>query len=83
MDKFHKQKLYSAYCYHAGHFKKNQPDNAEYKLNGNKEDCISIIHNSYKDGIKFHDIACYHPKSIICEDNEQLLKEYEPKELDS
>lgn len=41
-----------------GHFKKIQPDNAEYRLNGNAEDCLALLYNVYQDGIKFHDVAC-------------------------
>ena len=29
---------------------------------------------TYQDGIKWHDIACYHTKPFICEDSEQLLE---------
>lgn len=43
---------------HTGHFKKIQPDNAEHRLNGNTEDCLALLYNVYKDGIRFHDVAC-------------------------
>lgn len=43
---------------YTGHFKWIQPDNAEYRLNGNTEDCLALLYNVYKDGIKFHDVAC-------------------------
>lgn len=45
-----------------------QPDNAEHKLNTTPEDCLALLHNVYKDGIKFHDVACYHPKATVCEE---------------
>ncbi|XP_071535749.1 uncharacterized protein [Panulirus ornatus] len=40
-----------------------QPDNRE---NG-KEFCLAVLNNFYKDGIKWHDVACHHEKAIICE----------------
>lgn len=51
-----------------------QPDNAEYEINGKSESCLAVLHNVYDDGIKFHDVACYHKKVFICEDSEELLK---------
>lgn len=30
-----------------GYFKKNQPDDAEYLINGNHESCLAILHNVY------------------------------------
>lgn len=59
-----------------GHFKRIQPDNAEYPLNGNTEDCLALLYNVYKDGIKWHDVACYHPKSIVCEDEYNTIENY-------
>lgn len=58
---------------HTGHFKGPQPDNAEEPLNGNTEDCLALLSNVYMDGIKFHDVACYHMKATICEDERGVL----------
>lgn len=44
-----------------------QPDNAEIKVTNTNESCLAILHNVYSDGIKFHDVACYHEKDFICE----------------
>lgn len=51
-----------------------QPDNAEFEVNGKNESCLAVLHNVYDDGIKFHDVACYHKKAFICEDSDELLK---------
>lgn len=51
-----------------------QPDNAEFYVNGKNESCLAVLHNVYDDGIKFHDVACYHKKPFMCEDSEELLK---------
>lgn len=59
---------------YTGHFKKIQPDNAEFPLNGNTEDCLALLYNVYKDGLKWHDVACYHPKAIVCEDEYGILE---------
>lgn len=56
-----------------GHKKIRQPDNAEFDINGTSESCMSILNNVYGDGIAWHDIACYHEKPFVCEDNEELL----------
>ncbi|KAK7072150.1 Lectin C-type domain [Halocaridina rubra] len=45
-----------------GGFKRPQPDNRE-----GDENCLAVLNNFYKDGIKWHDVACHHPKPIICE----------------
>ncbi|CAL4060681.1 unnamed protein product [Meganyctiphanes norvegica] len=58
----------------AGHFGGPQPDNAEYDINQTSESCLGVLNNIYKDGIKWHDIACYHKKPFICEDNDLLLQ---------
>ncbi|XP_069176441.1 uncharacterized protein [Procambarus clarkii] len=47
---------------HTGGNGQPQPDNRE----GN-EDCLAVMNNFYNDGIKWHDIACYHDKPVICE----------------
>ena len=52
---------------HTGYFKKRQPDNRQGKLNGKDEGCLAILNNLYKDGLKWHDVACYHKKAIICQ----------------
>lgn len=52
-----------------------QPDNRELKLTGkNDEACIAVLNNYYKDGIVWHDIACYHKKPFVCEDSDELLE---------
>nr|XP_045618753.1 macrophage mannose receptor 1-like isoform X1 [Procambarus clarkii] len=48
---------------HTGGLGRPQPDNRE---NGN-ENCLSVLNNIYGDGIKWHDVACHHPKAVICE----------------
>ena len=50
-----------------------QPDNAEFDINESVEACMGILNDVYEDGIKWHDIACYHTKPFVCEDSEQLL----------
>lgn len=56
-----------------GHKKIPQPDNAEYDINQTSESCLSVLNNVYNDGIAWHDVACYHEKPVICEDNDELL----------
>jgi len=51
-----------------------QPDNAEFDINGSVEACMGLLNDIYEDGVKWHDIACYHTKPFICEDSEQLLE---------
>ena len=58
----------------SGHLKTPQPDNAEEDINGSKESCLGLLNNIYEDGIKWHDIACYHPKPFMCEDSDALLE---------
>ncbi|XP_066987461.1 lectin-like [Macrobrachium rosenbergii] len=40
-----------------------QPDNRE----DGKEFCLAVLNYFYQDGITWHDVACHHPKPIICE----------------
>ncbi|XP_069165410.1 L-selectin-like, partial [Procambarus clarkii] len=47
---------------HTGGNGQPQPDNRE-----GHEDCLAVMNNFYNDGIKWHDIACYHDKPVICE----------------
>ena len=56
-----------------GHLKIPQPDNAEEDINGKVESCLGLLNDIYEDGIKWHDIACYHPKPFMCEDSDALL----------
>lgn len=56
-----------------GHTKVPQPDNAEFDINQTSESCMGVLNNIYNDGIKWHDIACYHKKPVVCEDSEDLL----------
>lgn len=32
------------------------------------ERCLAILNNTYRDGVKFHDVACHHRKPVICEE---------------
>ncbi|XP_053635133.2 pulmonary surfactant-associated protein D-like [Cherax quadricarinatus] len=48
---------------HTGGFRRPQPDNRE----GGRENCLAVLNNVYNDGIKWHDVACHHPKPVICE----------------
>merc|ERR1719312_845117 len=32
------------------------------------ERCLAILNNVYRDGVKFHDVACHHRKPVICEE---------------
>ncbi|XP_069188170.1 uncharacterized protein [Procambarus clarkii] len=48
---------------HTGGEGRPQPDNRE---NG-KEFCLAVLNNFYKDGIRWHDVACHHEKAIVCE----------------
>jgi len=56
-----------------GHTGGPQPDNAEFDINQTMESCMGVLNNIYKDGIKWHDIACYHKKPFVCEDADNLL----------
>lgn len=56
-----------------GHTKEPQPDNAEYDINQTSESCLGLLNNIYKDGVSWHDIACYHKKPVFCEDSAVLL----------
>jgi hypothetical protein len=58
---------------HPKHTGGPQPDNAEFYLNNSTEACLGLLNDIYKDGIKWHDIACYHTKPFICEDSDKLL----------
>jgi hypothetical protein len=57
-----------------GFLKRPQPDNAEFTVNRKNESCLGVLHNVYNDGIKFHDVACYHKKEFFCEDSKELLR---------
>ncbi|ODM99338.1 Collectin-43 [Orchesella cincta] len=57
-----------------GNNKRAQPDNAEYDINGTPESCLAVLNNVYKDGVHWHDVACYHPKAFVCEDSDELLR---------
>ena len=35
---------------------------------------MGLLNDIYDDGVKWHDIACYHTKPFICEDSDQLLE---------
>jgi len=60
-----------------------QRDNAEFDINGSAEACMGILNDIYLDGIKWHDIACYHSKPFICEDSDQLLEYVESLNKDN
>ncbi|KAF5270465.1 hypothetical protein FQA39_LY08343 [Lamprigera yunnana] len=51
-----------------------QPDNREAQQGGASENCLAVLNNFYKDGVNWHDVACHHRKSFVCEENESLLK---------
>lgn len=53
---------------------KPQPDNAEYDVNMTVEACMAVLNDAYEDGVKWHDVACYHDKPVLCEDNDDLLE---------
>ena len=59
-----------------GHLEIPQPDNAEAYINGNKESCLKLPTDIYENSIKWHDIACYHPKPFKCKDSDALLDLY-------
>ena len=40
----------------------------------NDEACLAVLNNYYKDGIVWHDIACYHKKPFVCEDSDDLIR---------
>ncbi|XP_053651975.1 uncharacterized protein [Cherax quadricarinatus] len=48
---------------HTGGLGIPQPDNRE----DGKEFCLAVLNDFYKDGIRWHDVACHHEKAIICE----------------
>ncbi|ROT75937.1 mannose-binding protein [Penaeus vannamei] len=48
---------------HTGGKKQPQPDNREQ----GGENCVAVLNDFYDDGVRWHDIACHHEKSIICE----------------
>lgn len=51
-----------------------QPDDREYKQNGAHENCLAVLNQFYNDGVNWHDVACHHKKSFVCEENDALLK---------
>jgi len=54
-----------------------QPDNAEEELSllkKEEESCLALATNLWEPGTVWNDIACYHEKPWICEDNPDLLK---------
>jgi len=57
----------------SGNNKVPQPDNAEVKINGTPESCLAVLNNVYKDGLNWHDVACYHEKPFFCEDSDELI----------
>ena len=47
----------------------------KYFLQGrNDEACLAFLNNFYGDGVVWHDIACYHKKPFVCEDDDNLIK---------
>jgi len=59
---------------YTGALKQPQPDNRESKVKGgHPESCLAVLNNYYQDGIKWHDVACHHIKSFVCEDSPSLL----------
>jgi len=54
-----------------------QPDNAELEaavLKKQEESCLALATNLWQDETVWNDIACYHEKPWICEDNPKLLR---------
>ena len=40
---------------------------------------MGLLNDIYEDGVKWHDIACYHTKPYVCEDSEQVpIKQLQP-----
>jgi len=37
------------------------------------EACLAVLNNKYRDGIKWHDVACHFRSVIVCEDSDQLI----------
>jgi len=37
-----------------------QPDGGEI--------CLAVLNSVYRDGVKYHDVACHHRKPVICEE---------------
>merc|ERR1712106_1217983 len=31
------------------------------------ETCLAVLNSVYRDGVKFHDVACHHRKPVVCE----------------
>merc|ERR1712025_970214 len=57
----------------------NQPDNAEQRLNlleGKEESCLALATGLWEPTTVWNDIACYHRKEWMCEDNPKLLKQF-------
>ena len=48
---------------HTGGIGRPQPDNRDRR----GENCLAILNNIFRDGIKWHDIGCHHTKQVICE----------------
>ena len=44
-----------------------QPDNREIYSKLRDEACLAVMNNVYGDGLSWHDIACHHVKTVICE----------------
>lgn len=57
----------SVHWSHTGGAKLPQPDNRAQGEEGIPEACLGILNNFYADGIKWHDVACYHKKPTVCE----------------
>jgi len=32
------------------------------------ERCLAVLNNTYRDGVKYHDVACHHRKPVVCEE---------------
>ena len=45
-----------------GGFRRPQPDNRE-----GHENCLAVLNNFYRDGIRWHDVGCNHRKPVVCE----------------
>ncbi|CAL4199036.1 unnamed protein product, partial [Meganyctiphanes norvegica] len=61
-----------------------QPDNGEFKIlqrygkilgEDQVESCMAVL-SSYRgngDGVRWHDVACFHKHPVLCEDDDALI----------
>jgi len=60
---------------------KNTKDKSGLTVDGLQEfydeACLAVLNNKYKDGIQWHDVACYFRSKIICEDSDLQMERIE------